>query len=212
MTMKNSFVLFDFDGVIVNTLDISYGASVAVSDYEQPLEMYKGFFEGNIFEEVEKKNAGDTNEEKQRQFYEIYSKGMILVDPVPGIIDVLNELHKRYTMIIVSSSINAPIHAYLEKHGLTEHFDWVMGADVHRSKVKKIEMVFEKYAIGPEQCVFVTDTLGDMREAEKKFVPSIGVTWGFHERERLEKGAAFAIVDNPERLLATIDEHFAKLA
>ena len=62
-----------------------------------------------------------------------------------------------------------------------------MGGDIHRSKVAKIQMILKKHGIKPAEAIFITDTLGDMREAIKCGVLSIGVTWGFHEKERLQK-------------------------
>jgi len=73
-------------------------------------------------------------------------------------------------------------------------------------------MVLREYKAKPEDCVFITDTLGDMREAARCGVWSIGVTWGFHERERLEKGNFFAIVDKIEELSLTVQSFFSKKA
>ena len=75
-----------------------------------------------------------------------------------------------------------------------------MGGDIHRSKVAKIQMILKKHGIKPAEAIFITDTLGDMREAIKCGVLSIGVTWGFHEKERLQKGNPFVIVETPQEL------------
>ncbi len=87
-----------------------------------------------------------------------------------------------------------------------------MGADVHKSKVEKIKMVFEKYSIGPKDCIFITDTLGDMREAEKTGIDAIGVTWGFHKIETLEQGEPFRLVETPPALATAIADYFAQQA
>ncbi len=84
-----------------------------------------------------------------------------------------------------------------------------MGADVHTSKHEKIKMVFEKYGISASQCIFVTDTLGDMREAKAADVGAIGVAWGFHSRETLAKGEPFRIVERPEEISPAISAYFA---
>jgi phosphoglycolate phosphatase-like HAD superfamily hydrolase len=84
-----------------------------------------------------------------------------------------------------------------------------MGNDVHASKVEKIRMVFSKYNTDAEHCVFVTDTLGDIREANVLNVKSIGVSWGFHEKERLEIGNPFKIIYKPGELLRVINDAFS---
>lgn len=48
---------------------------------------------------------------------------------------------------------------------------------------------------------FVTDTAGDVIEGNRAEVKTIAVTWGFHDRERLEKAKPDIIVNTPEELL-----------
>ena len=67
-------------------------------------------------------------------------------------------------------------------------------------------MVFDEYKIGYKDCIFVTDTLGDIKEAIKCNVQSIAVTWGFQPKERLLKGNPYAIVETPEELFAAISD------
>lgn len=57
-------------------------------------------------------------------------------------------------------------------------------------------MLFNKHDFNNEDCIFITDTLGDILEANKVGVKSIAVDFGFHERERLEKGNPFKIISN----------------
>jgi phosphoglycolate phosphatase len=74
--------------------------------------------------------------------------------------------------------------------------------------VEKIKMVFNKYGVSANNCLFVTDTLGDLLEAEKTGVEGIGVTWGFHGAETLKRGNPVALVDTPDELVAEIDRYF----
>jgi phosphoglycolate phosphatase len=85
-----------------------------------------------------------------------------------------------------------------------------MGNDVHKSKIEKIKMVFAKYNIGPENCVFVIDTLGDIKEATETGVKSLAVSWGFHNRETLLLGNPYKIIDRPEDLPPTLKMMFGK--
>ncbi len=125
-----------------------------------------------------------------------------------GMLDVIKSLTENYPLIIVSSTITSPIREYMEGHRATSYFKEIMGNDVHKSKVEKIKMIFDKYGVGPNNCVFITDTLGDIREAEKTGVKSIAVTWGFHDKETLARGNPITIVDKPEELLIEIEKYF----
>lgn len=83
-----------------------------------------------------------------------------------------------------------------------------MGNDIHTSKVKKMKMVFKKYDITPDDCVFITDTLGDMHEAARAGVGAIGITWGFHTSATLFRGKPFKLVEKPDDLLTAVPEYF----
>jgi len=128
----------------------------------------------------------------------------------PGIKAAIKELSDAYKLIVVSSTISAPINELLAKFDLSSFFIEVMGYEVQSSKVEKIKMVFSKYQTSAADCVFVTDTLGDIREAEKTGVGAVGVSWGFHDRETLLRGQPFAIVDSPAALPEAISKYFAK--
>ena len=70
-------------------------------------------------------------------------------------------------------------------------------------------MVLEKYGIQPNDCVFITDTLGDMREAKAAGVGAIGVSWGFHSRETLSKDEPLRIVESPQDMPRAISDYFS---
>ena len=201
-------VLFDFDGVIADTFDICYDI-VAGTHRSLTKDEFRGFFEGNIYEAEEKliKEGKFPNEE---EFFAKYTPQVLEMRPIEGIPEVLEKLKEAYQLVVVSSTITSPIQRYLEKYDLVRHFDWIMGGDVHKSKTVKIKMVLAKYKVKPEDCVIITDTLGDAKEAAKCNVKSIGVTWGYHERERLEKGDFFALVDKVEELIPIVQSFFGK--
>ena len=56
--------------------------------------------------------------------------------------------------------------------------------------------------------VFVTDTLGDLREADQAGVPTIAVTWGAHGKEHFSAGSypnLIAVVDSIPELDAILE-------
>ena len=198
---KKSFLLFDFDGVIVDSFEAAYACSKLGTREE-----YRALFHGNVYEEIEKKYPA---EEKgipiaDDPFFANYIPRLMGLEPVVGMPDVLAGLSQTHTMAIVSSTINAPIQAFLDRHDIAAHFDTVMGADVHKSKVHKIKLAFDMYEASPEQCLFITDTLGDMREATKAGVRSVGVSWGWHDHATLQSGNPIAIADTPAQLAEAI--------
>jgi phosphoglycolate phosphatase-like HAD superfamily hydrolase len=81
-----------------------------------------------------------------------------------------------------------------------------MGNDVHKSKIAKIEMALDKYRIDANDCLFITDTLGDIKEAHHMKVPTVAVTWGYQSIETLAKGNPSRIVNTSQKLLSFFDK------
>lgn len=192
--------IFDFDGVIVESLEVAYYALGKVFDPVPSLDEYKSWFEGNVYKAEEIKDNATRQNPEDDPFFSFYEPELMKREPVVGLNAFLSEYAKKQPLSIVSSSINRPINAFLDKHSIRSYFERVYGADVHKSKVVKLEMLLKEYDCAPTDCLFITDTLGDMRESAKVGVPVVGVTWGFHERKRLEQGNPEKIFDTPEEL------------
>jgi phosphoglycolate phosphatase len=205
------FILFDFDGVILDSYQTALTTQqIVCPDLDE--EGYRRFFEGNIFERL---NTGTIHSERCRHddFWDHYipkvkREGRL----ISGMDDAVRALAEEHALIIVSSGQTPFIEDFLVEHGLDVCFDRVMGNDVHESKEEKIRMVFKEYGADAADCVFVTDTLGDIREAAKMGVGTIGVTWGYHEAERLEQGNPFRLVETPEILPQSVADYFAERA
>lgn len=206
--MPTNYLLFDFDGVIVD----SFGPAFEVNKLICPKiseDDYRKRFEGNIndWKKVDMKHDEECRHDID--FFTEYIPRMAKeVKVVDGMDEVIKNLAKSYKLIIISSTISVPIRELLEKFGLVSYFTEIMGNDVHKSKVEKIKMVFAKYGVNSSNCVFITDTLGDLREASLTGVKAIAVDWGFHSRETLLKGEPFAIVDRPEELEGAVERVF----
>ncbi len=102
------------------------------------------------------------------------------------------------------------ITKFLTKHGLIEYFPDILGRDAHHSKVEKMQMIFDKHGVTAAQCVYITDTLGDMREAQAHNMGTIASSWGVHPRETLERGVPFRILNAPTELPDAVDDYFVR--
>jgi len=201
------FVLFDFDGVIVDSFQPALEVNQKMCPHITADEYRKGF-EGNINDWAGAESKHTEECRTDIDFFAEYVPKMKDVKLVPGMKEVLEQLARSYTLIIVSSTMTMPIKELVERTGLTSYFTEVLGNDVHQSKVEKIKMIFQKYDTSPDSCLFITDTLGDLREAEKTGVDAIAVSWGFHLYETLQKGKPVKIVDSPENLFDAVDSYF----
>lgn len=205
---KNKFILFDFDGVIADSFRLAFEIQKIICPHLTE-DIYRKLFEGNINDWEESINVHTEECRHNVDFFTEYVPRMKKkVQIVPGIKEVIIELEKSYKLIVISSTITSPIQEFLEEHDLANHFAQIMGNDVHKSKIEKMKMVFEEYSVEAESCVFITDTLGDMHEAEKMEVGAIGITWGFHTPETLRRGKPFRLVEKPNELLTAVADYF----
>ncbi len=202
--MSKKILLFDFDGVIVDTFDVCFEISKQFHT-NLSVDEYRKWFEGNINDRPRREDAKPSDDSR---FFDLYSPRLFALTPVAGIAEVLGSLHQRYRMVIVSSTINSPIEEYLRRHDLLTYFDKIFGSDVHKSKVEKIKMVFAQYGATAADCLFITDTLGDMVEAEKTGVAALGVSWGYHPIETLQRGNPIAMAHTPNDMLREIERYF----
>ncbi len=198
---NKKLIMFDFDGVLVDTLIMHYEMIRKSNPASFSLERFKDIFNGNIFEHVKK--SSDVNQ-PSRFFEEYEDRTREIV--IPEIIkSSLKTLSNKYTLSIVSSTTSKIILKILNEAEIPEYFLDVLGSDVHKSKVVKINMLLEKYGIDPSCAIFVTDTTGDVLEARECGVDSIAVLWGFHDKERLEKSNPKVILDDPALLVDSIE-------
>lgn len=109
-------------------------------------------------------------------------------------IDVIRELSKSSTLVIVSSAGTSYIRAIVEREGIANHFLHIMGGDTGGSKSDKM------IAVGVTDAVMITDTAGDIREAKKAGVRAIGVTWGSDAAEDLLVAGADALASDVKDL------------
>ncbi len=112
----------------------------------------------------------------------------------PSMIDVIRELSKSSTLVIVSSAGTSYIRAIVEREGIANHFLHIMGGDTGGSKSDKM------IAVGVTDAVMITDTAGDIREAKKAGVRAIGVTWGSDAAEDLLVAGADALASDVKDL------------
>lgn len=199
-------ILFDFDGVIVDTFSFCY--RIMSERYGGITEEeYRAKFEGNINDALKKRQETQPADPSAKpfDFFGQYTPALLACEPNQELVGVVRDLAARYPLVIISSTISSAIDQYLTRVGLREYFQEILGNDVEKSKVKKIQRSLEVYEMKPSETIFVTDTLGDIKEAHMCDVRSIAVTWGFHSEETLLKGKPFKVVHKPAQLLEAIN-------
>jgi phosphoglycolate phosphatase len=201
----SSLFLFDFDGVLVDSLALYAEAVVrCLERIGTPIvkntEEYLVLFDGNFYESMAARGVD------LAAFGEAAREIMPRIDynamkPFAGLIPILDALRKDHILAVISSNGYRTIRAILTRFGFDPYFREIFGSDFRFSKKEKIDHALEKYKIPQEQAFYIGDTAGDILEARAAGVRSVAATWGWHDRKRLIAVSPDFVVDTPEGLL-----------
>lgn len=197
--MSKKLVIFDFDGVIVESLDLWFRIT-QINNPGLTKEEYYSMSHGNYIEAFESKKLIYTEEGLEE-----YRSNLLLIDSPKEIVSFIENNSNKFLYAIVSSGNEITIKRFLEKENLVNYFTDILGNQTHKNKTTKISNLLEKYCLENKNAVFITDTLGDILEANETGIKSVGVLWGLHDRETLEKGNPEIIIDNPGELEEAIN-------
>ena len=202
--MEDLFI-FDFDGVIVDSLSL-YEKSVNVCLETIKLspigsrEEFLSLFDDNFYEAIARRGVD------VRAFTKVATSIAPTLDydsvrPFPELIPVLKKLRKGKRFVIISSNSARAIRLILKRHGLERCFDDILGYEFMLGKSEKILHAMKAFGTERERSYYIGDTKVDIKEARSAGVKTIGVTWGWHPRERLAEAGPDYLIDSPEELL-----------
>lgn len=212
-------VIFDLDGTLADSLEsMQYCSNYAIGTCgfpEIPLEKFK-IFVGDGAETLIRRclaYSGDVEGEYfEKAFlqYQMFFKEhcMYHVKPYDGICSMLEELKKNGIKIAVFS--NKPHERtvdVVESLFGKGYFDEILGQSNKRPKKPHPDGVFylaEKMQVSMEDVVYVGDTNTDMMTGKSANAWTVGVLWGFRDREELEKFRADVIIDKPSDILQQV--------
>ena len=123
---------------------------------------------------------------------------------VPGVDELLKQLHGRYPMSVVSARDEHGTMAFLEQYDLVKYFDVIVtGLSAPHTKPypDPILLAAQKMNVAPENCLMIGDTTVDMRAGKSAGAQTVGVLCGFGEELELKKmGADLILKDTPTLL------------
>ena len=198
--------LFDFDGVLVDSLDV-YEKTVTdcLQKINQPLtrgrEEFLELFEGNFYESLVKRGVDlDVFMKAAEDILARvdYSK----MKPFGAMLPVLDELKKNHPLMVISSNDSPTIQEALRLYNFNGIFQEILGSDFMFSKKEKILYAAKKYSDrAPDDIYYIGDTTGDIKEGKQAGIKTVGVTWGWHSKEKMAAAKPDYLFDTPQELL-----------
>lgn len=208
--------VFDLDGTLADTLEsMAFIANGILRKYhlkEQPAEKFR-FYCGEGANMLMKRcllDAGDAElkylEEGEALYRSLFAENpMYMVEPYPGIMELLKKLREKGIRLSVCSNKPHPATVKVMENLFPDMFDMILGqsGDFPRKPAPDGPLkIAAAFGVKPEECMYIGDTKTDMQTGKAAGMFTVGVLWGFREKKELESNGADLIVEKPEEILA----------
>lgn len=127
---------------------------------------------------------------------------------VPGVDELLKQLHGRYPMAVVSARDERSTMAFLEKFDLVKYFDVIVtGLSAPHTKPypDPVLLAAKRMNVAPEDCVMIGDTTVDIRAGKSAGAQTVGVLCGFGEEYELRSMGATLILEATPMLIDVLN-------
>ncbi len=214
--MKNTFI-FDLDGTLIDTLDsLELSVNYTLDELKLPRITKADCrnFVGNGARFLIEKAIDSVTDSYDDAFVdlglEVYGRVFAKyctynVAPYDGILDVLSKLKSSgATLAVLSNKPHNQTVEIVEKYFGVGFFSYIQGQkdDIPRKPdPRSIDYALKELGTSKEFCVYIGDSEVDMKTGISAEIQTIGVSWGFRDRDVLEKFKTPFIVDSPKELL-----------
>lgn len=207
-------VIFDFDGVIVDSFDVWYKINAyafrRALDKNLTRNQYRDCYMNELNNGLKALASGKKayqklknfkNAHREEFFLKYYSK-VKLFPFIKSLIYKLKELNVK--LVIVTSSTNpAGVMNLLKKFKLDKNFTVALSSE-GESKIAYLKRIMTTFNSKPKDIFFITDTYNDVKWGNKVGIKTIGVLWGFHSKQILIKAKPDFIVKDYKDIIRII--------
>ena len=209
-------VIFDLDGTILNTLDdLMDSVNYVLKKLSYPIrtkEEIKSFLGGGVLKLIEKSLPDNKTKKELDEAYNLFidyyhENSMNKTIPYFGIQKLLMELKDRKIITaVVSNKIDSAVQKMCQKY-FDKLFKYVYGEK--REFLKKPDPgvvldIIKKEQVALSDVLYVGDSEVDYYTASNANIDCALVTWGFRDKEFLEKFDNVSIIDETSQLFKLI--------
>lgn len=190
-------LIFDYDWVINDSFDFFKNKISIFFDIDFSEDDFKNMHDWNIFN-----NSPEAISKIWWDWFSIYvHPDYIKLKINKDIKKILEELNKNFRLLIVTSWATNNICGNLKNNEIHNFFEEVLCYEFHKSKVYKFNYIIDKYDLSSDDCIFITDTLWDIFEANQVNIKTIAVDYWYHWTKRLKKWNPYKIISDLNELL-----------
>lgn len=217
--MKNyKYILFDLDGTLTDPkVGITKAVAYALKDFDIDVEnlddlckfigppLKDSFMEYYGFS----KEDSDTAIKKYREYFSV--KGLyenIVYDGIKEVLETLKDNKK--TLILATSKPKIFALKILEHFDLLKYFDFVSGAELDGTRDKKGDIIAyalaENHIADLSSVLMIGDRKHDIIGAKENSIDSMGVLYGYGNKEEFQKAGADYIVSTVKEISCVLDK------
>ena len=204
---STKLIVFDWDGTLSDSVSrIVNCIQLAAADHQMPAPTFDqakdviglGLREavGQLFPDAEQALI----EEFSLSYSAHYrSQDSNPCDFFPNVLDTLEQLRDQgYLLAVATGKSRAGLDRVLGATGLGELFHGSRCADETASKPQPLmlEQLLQEFNLQPGQALMVGDTEFDMEMAANAAMPRLGVSYGAHHADRLQRYQPIACIDH----------------
>lgn len=201
MGMNPSHILWDHDGVLVDTEPLYYRATSEAlrrMGVDAPLDVYLEYMARGRTSWDLAREAGfsESDIDQYRAIRDEMYQSLLVREPieVPGVVDVLDTLSAHFDMAIVTTCKKPDFELIHRERDIVRHMAFVLaGGDYPREKPAPDPYLaaLDRFGIGPGDAVAVEDSERGLASARAAGIPCIVVHNAFTATHNFEGAAAF---------------------
>lgn len=181
-------IIFDFDGVILDSVDIKtkafarlfeeHGSEVVEKVIAYHLDQcgisrFRKF--AHIHEHILHRPmpAGESERLGQR-FSDLVFDEVVKAPWIPGALEFLRDHHTRYLCFVASGTPEDELRRIVELRGLSGYFTGVFGTPATKEEITR--RILAEHSLAPTEVVFIGDAMTDYQAAQECGVDFIGIS------------------------------------
>ncbi len=198
-------VIFDFDGVIADSLPVVGCAAKKVFQrlkYPFPAlsrddDLWKIMFKEmklNAFQRLRLVKAMKKEMSGYKKDISVFA----------GMRELLTELSQKTKVMILSSNSEKTIKHILVKNNFPELE--IVSDSSFFGKDKVLKRVLKSYSLKPSEVIYIGDEVRDVEACKSVNVEISAVTWGYNSEKALLKAGANHIIRDPKEILKFVEK------
>ena len=207
-----ALILFDFDGVLADTLDdmLNFAQAVCVElgidRIPTPADLdvleTMSFVEYGKQLGIPPQLAGEFASRCLQRFIEKPYPPKIFT----GMAQVLEQLSARHALAIVTGNTTHAVENFLTENNIRQFVSAVFAVDQPGSKVEKIQKAKSLLATEVDAVYYVGDAVSDIHAARQAEVQSVAVGWGHQSLGKLSNAQPDHIVHAPPEFIELFEK------